>query len=119
MRIFKHRKRQKADSGFSLLELMVAVSIVAVMVGMITPHLMGASKRATSTVCEGNTKTIQDALAEYDLLHQTLPTGDSEAQLATLVSEQLLSNDALNGNYTINDTDPNNIAVGCSNSTTS
>lgn len=103
----------RIESGFSLLELMVAVVIVAIMIGLITPQLMGASKEATSTACQGNTKTITAALAEYDLVHQALPTGDSQAQLQALVTDGLLGSDALSGNYAINDTDANNIIVSC------
>lgn len=92
---------------------MVAVVIVAVMIGLITPQLMNATKQATLTACQGNVKTITAALAEYDLLHQGLPTGNATAQLHALVSDGLLSNDALMGNYTMNDTDPDNIQIGC------
>lgn len=114
MSIFRNKRYHHSEAGFSLLELMVAVSIVAVMIGMITPHLMGAAKTAHATACAGNVKTIQDALAEYDLVHNALPTGDSQAQLSALVSDQLLSNDVLSGNFTINDTDPANLSVTCS-----
>lgn len=114
MNAIKKNWRIGAESGFSLLELMVAVSIVAVMVGMITPHLMTAAKSARATACQGNIKTIQDALAEYDLLHNALPSGDSQTQLTTLVSDQLLSNDVLNGQFSITDTDPTHVAVTCS-----
>lgn len=104
---------EQCEQGFSLLELMVAVSIIAIMIGLITPHLMGASARATSTACDGNTKTISAALAEYNLLYQALPSGNSAQQLQTLVSHQLLSDEALSGNYTIDDADPMHIEVTC------
>ncbi|EPZ48980.1 type II secretion system protein [Alicyclobacillus acidoterrestris] len=107
------RRRRRNVGGFTLLELMVAVSIVAIMIGLITPHLMGASQRASTTACQGDVKTISAALAEYDLLHQSLPSGDSSQQVKTLVSEQLLSDDALTKNFVIDDADPSHIVVTC------
>ncbi|GMA55883.1 hypothetical protein GCM10025858_03860 [Alicyclobacillus sacchari] len=101
------------QEGFSLIELMIAVVIVAIMVAMITPQLMRASARAEATACSGNVRTISAALAEYQLLHQSLPPGNSTQQIQALVGDGLLSNDALQGSYVIQDTDPNNIAVSC------
>lgn len=92
---------------------MVAVVIVAIMISLITPQLMNASTKAQDTACQGNIRTISAALAEYNLLHQALPTGSSAEQLQTLVSEQLLSNDALSGAYNIVDPSPDNISVTC------
>lgn len=109
----KRRVGHTSEAGFSLLELVVAVSIVAIMVGVITPHLVGASTRATSTACRGNEKTITAALAEYKMIHGSLPSGDSLAQIQALVSDQLLANDALNGNYVIDDTNSDDITVSC------
>jgi len=102
------------QEGFSLIELMIAVVIVAIMVAMITPQLMHASARAEATACSGNVRTISAALAEYQLLHQSLPAGNSAQQIQALVGDGLLSNDALQGNYVIQDTDTNNINVSCS-----
>jgi general secretion pathway protein G len=109
----KPDKRIEDERGFSLLELLVCVVIVAIMIAVITPHLMGASTRATDTACTGNVKTIEAGLAEYSLIHQSLPTGTTAEQLQTLVSEQLLSKEALSGNFSIDDSDPNNITVSC------
>ncbi|WAH38980.1 type II secretion system protein [Alicyclobacillus dauci] len=107
------RLRPQRDGAFSLLELMVAVAIVAIMVGVLTPHLMGATEQARQTACDGNTKTISAALAEYNLMHFSLPSGDTNAQLTALVANRLLDNSALTGHFTIDDVDPNNTTVSC------
>lgn len=107
------RSQNAKKSGFSLLEIMIAVVIMGILIVMITPQLLRASGRAQNTACAGNVRTISAALAEYQLIHGQLPTGNSVQQLQALVSDGLLSNDALSGNYAIQDTDANNISVTC------
>lgn len=111
--IDSHAKEKQGEAGFSLLELMVSVVIVAIMISVITPELMGATRRASTTACDGNVRTITAALSEYSLIHQSLPTGNTTQQIQALVTDQLLSKDALNGSYAIDDSDASNITVTC------
>ncbi|MBF8378734.1 prepilin-type N-terminal cleavage/methylation domain-containing protein [Alicyclobacillus mali] len=107
------RRNGRRTSGFSLIEIMIAVVIIGILVVMITPQLLRASGRAQNTACGGNVRTISAALAEYQLIHGQLPSGNSAQQIQALVSDGLLTNDALSGNYTIQDSDANNISVTC------
>lgn len=110
-------RTMRNQQGFSLLELMVAVAIVAIMIAVLTPHLLGVSKQATDTACRSNAKTIEAALAEYVLIHQQLPTGDTDAQIQALVADQLLDKDVNSSQFTIDDDDPDNITVTCTGDT--
>jgi len=107
------RRNARRTTGFSLIEIMIAVVIIGILIVMITPQLLRASGRAQNTACAGNVRTISAALAEYQLIHGQLPAGNSTQQIQALVSDGLLSNDALSGNYVIQDVDANNIAVTC------
>lgn len=104
------------DGGFTLMEMVVAVFIVGVMIAVITPHLLGAGRQATTVACQQNVNAIQSALTEYALENQTLPTGDATEQMQVLVDAQML--DAMptqptNATYTIVDPDPDHISVTC------
>ncbi|WP_304458894.1 competence type IV pilus major pilin ComGC [Alicyclobacillus sendaiensis] len=107
------RRSRTSITGFSLIEIMIAVVIIGILVVMITPQLLRASGRAQNTACAGNVRTISAALAEYQLIHGQLPTGNTVQQIQALVSDGLLSNDALSGNYVIQDADANNVTVTC------
>lgn len=104
------------DRGFTLMELVVSVFIIAVMTAVVTPHLLSAGKRAQTAACEENQRTIRAALSEYDLLYHGYPTGNSMQQLQLLQSSNILTTvpvDPSGGNYVINDSDVNNVQVSC------
>lgn len=98
------------------MEMAVAVFIVSVMTAVLVPHLLGAGQRAQAVACEQNQRTIRAALSEYYLIHHAYPQGDTQAQLQTLVQEQLLDavpDEPSGGQYTISDSDPANVTVSC------
>jgi type II secretion system protein G len=104
------------EAGFTLMEMVVAVLIVSIMITVVAPHLMNAGKRAESTACEQNQRTIRAALSEYDLLYHTYPSGNTAQRLDALVQANILASqpkEPSGGNYVINDTDGNNVAVSC------
>ncbi|MCL6637655.1 MAG: type II secretion system GspH family protein [Alicyclobacillus sp.] len=94
------KKRQKGwripwdpgiqSQGFTLLEMVVAVSVLAVMMAVAAPHVVGVGQRAEAVACEQNQRQIRAALAEYQLIYHTYPTGDTNTQLQALVNAQLL-----------------------------
>ncbi|GGI96113.1 hypothetical protein GCM10010885_02240 [Alicyclobacillus cellulosilyticus] len=99
------------------MEMMIAVMIVAVMTAIAMPHLLGAGQRAQALACQENERTIRDALAEYYMLHHQFPAGDTAAQLQALVADHLLDavpKEPAGGQYTVDETDPDQIVVTCS-----
>jgi prepilin-type N-terminal cleavage/methylation domain-containing protein len=106
----------RSESGFTLLEIVVAVFIVAVMTAVIVPHLLGAGQRAESVACEENQRVIRAALAEYDLIHNAYPTGNTMSQLEQLRNDDILQSiptEPAGGYYIINDVDGNHVEVSC------
>lgn len=104
------------EEGFTLMEMVVAVFIVAVMMAVVTPYLMGAGRRAEATACEQNQRTIRAALSDYDLIYHTYPVGNALQQMQTLQTSNILDQipvDPGGGNYLISDTDANNVTVSC------
>lgn len=65
--------------GFTLVELLVVVSIVTVMVGLLMPAVQQAREAARRTTCRNNLKQIGLALSDYENVNRVLPpscTGD-------------------------------------------
>ena len=56
---------KKAQHGFSLIELLVVISIIAVLIGILLPVLAGARGAARDAVCVANMKQIGIGMATY------------------------------------------------------
>jgi prepilin-type N-terminal cleavage/methylation domain-containing protein len=109
------------SSGFTLIEMMVAVFVVSIMMSVIVPHLLGAGKRAQDTATAQNEKTIRAAIEEYYLVHHVMPTGNTSEQLTALVQDELLDSVPDNPpgeSYIISDVDVDHITVSTAESGT-
>lgn len=58
------------NTNFSLIELMVVVSIIAVLVSLLFPALRKAKESARTIQCSGNLKQIASAIAMYNTDHE-------------------------------------------------
>ncbi|GMA52371.1 hypothetical protein GCM10025857_37280 [Alicyclobacillus contaminans] len=111
----KTRRWLGKDGGFTLVELVVAVFIVAVMAAIVTPHLLGIGQQAESKACEQNQRMIRAALSEYYLLHHAYPSGTAEEQLSELVQDKLLQSvpqEPSGGHYVITE-NGDDVEVSC------
>jgi len=64
-----------ASSGFTLIELMVVVIIIAALAGMVLPHVLPASNKAKSSIARGDIANISMALKMYHLHNGKYPAG--------------------------------------------
>lgn len=60
-------------SGFTLVEILVVVAIVAALVGMLLPAVQGARESARRVSCANNTKQIALAFLSYESMNGRLP----------------------------------------------
>jgi prepilin-type N-terminal cleavage/methylation domain-containing protein/prepilin-type processing-associated H-X9-DG protein len=70
----KNRAR-RVRIGFTLVELLVVISIIAVLIGMLLPAVQSARESARRANCASNMRQIGLGLLNYESSHKVLPSG--------------------------------------------
>lgn len=76
---------RRAQAGFSLMELLVALVILALVMGIVAPRVIGYLSRAKSQTAEAQVKNIQGALDLFMIDVGRYPT-ESEGLAALVVA---------------------------------
>lgn len=61
--------------GFTLIELMIVVAIIAILAGILIPNFTHARAQAQTAACEANLREIATAMELYYADNQVYPTG--------------------------------------------
>lgn len=69
----------KQQRGFTLLEMMVVVAIIAILAAILIPNFTHARAQAATSACMGNIKTIATALELYYTDKQSYPAAANTA----------------------------------------
>ncbi len=64
-RVSSHLSRITAQSGFSLIELLVVITIIAALVGVAMPNFLGARQRAKDSRKKAELRELRNALRLY------------------------------------------------------
>jgi type II secretion system protein G len=65
-----------SERGFTLIEMMIVVAIIAILVAILVPNFMRARAQAQTAACEANLKEIATALELYQTDHEQYPSGN-------------------------------------------
>jgi len=82
----------RKEKGFTLIELMVVIVIIAILAAVALPNFMGATEKARESAVTSAVKALQTSLEMYAVDHNgTYPsTGtDSDPNALTAISEYL------------------------------
>jgi prepilin-type N-terminal cleavage/methylation domain-containing protein len=98
-------KPASRDKGFTLIELMIVIAIIAILAAILIPNFLHARAEAQTSGCEGNVKMIATGLEEYAVDHQGSygPGGTVTSQLLGTPYLAITPTDPVNGaSYVIN-----------------
>ena len=79
------RERENGERGFTLIELMVVVMIIAILVGIAIPAFLGARKRAQDTASKSNLRNALSSATAIFTDNQTYPATGDAATVDTMV----------------------------------
>ncbi|MCP4507261.1 MAG: DUF1559 domain-containing protein, partial [Fuerstiella sp.] len=69
----RHHKR--IIRGFTLLEMLMVIAIIAVLIALLLPAIQQAREQARRTQCTNNMVQLGIALHNYQTCHNVLPPG--------------------------------------------
>ncbi len=74
-----HTGAPEHERGFTLIELMIVVAIIAILAGILIPNFVNARSQAQTAACESNMRSIATALELYYADNQVYPTATAAA----------------------------------------
>ena len=79
-------ERRDSERGFTLIELMIVVAIIAILAGILIPNFVNARAQAQTAACESNLRSIATALELYYADNQIYPTAAGAAVQPSLLT---------------------------------
>lgn len=99
--LFRVSEMRRKTSGFSLVELLIVIGIMALLVGLLLPVVNSARESARILQCRNNLHQIGLAMLSYENANRTVPSygGEKVSQLVRLRYVNDRMNHAVSGNW--------------------
>ncbi|HMP90585.1 MAG TPA: prepilin-type N-terminal cleavage/methylation domain-containing protein [Kiritimatiellia bacterium] len=72
-------KQRIVQQGFTLVELLVTIAIIAILAGILLPAVIGAFKKAAEAQARSEVKSIETAVRAYVNEYSRFPEGNGQA----------------------------------------
>ena len=80
------RKLMHRSKGFTLIELMIVILIIAILVGIAIPVYIAAQNNARKRTCQANLRTIDGAINTYYADAEQYPTSSTTVLLSGMLT---------------------------------
>jgi len=70
------------NHGFTLVEILVAISVIGILIALLLPAVQAARESARQTTCQNNLKQVGLAIQDFHGAHNQMPAGSNENQFA-------------------------------------
>jgi len=84
------RRNRHIDQGFTLVEILIVVAMLALLLGLAVPYYGGVHARAQFVECQGNLRTVGVGVQAYLNTHDTLPVSEHLANPHTELLAEML-----------------------------
>ena len=96
----QHRRRRGAQSGVTLIEMMIVLVIIGIVAALVVPNVIGRPDEARVAVANADLRTISASLEMYRLDNRAYPTAaQGLAALSQMPSEPPLPVNWVAGGY--------------------
>ncbi len=93
----KRKKPKPSEAGFTLIEIMVVVIVLAIMASIVVPQFTGITKDAKVSAAKQNLKTLKGAINRFQITMDRYPT--MEEGLSVLVTQPAEGAEGWSGPY--------------------
>ncbi len=106
------RHTSKSRRGFTLIELMIVIAIIAILAAILIPNFLHARAESVTAACEGNEKQLATAEEEYAVDHAGAYTATlTTPYIGVIITDPVTAGNAytitlgatVNGSYLITD----------------